>query len=224
MNEHHTDPGEDRLRDRLRAADPASSLPPAGPERTARLLEATMTDDVDRLARSRAAAPTEGARGRGPLTWLVAGAAVVVIAGAAVFTVTAADDDEPELPSAQETLRAPSGRADVTELSAAAAPGRCAVPTPAALARQELAFEGTVQGVDEDVVVLAPTTFFAGPETDLVEVQAPAAQLDLLLDTVPFQVGRSYLVAASGGRVSLCGLTGPATPDLERLYDDAFAR
>lgn len=224
MSEPHEH--DEQLRSRLRAGDPASSLPPADPSAVARLLEDTMSHDAQRpadlddLAESRAA----GARDRGPLTWLVAAAAAVVIVGAGIFTLVGRDADSTEqLATAEDRIQPSSPPVSVTTLAAGApAGGRCMVPTAEVLARQEIAFEGAVQEVEEGTVVLAPSTFYAGQETDLVELQAPAPQLELLLDAVPFEEGRSYLVAGSGGRVTLCGFTGPRTERLAGLYEDAF--
>ena len=84
---------DDELRDRLRAADPAASLPPADPERVARLLEDVMSTELTTENRE------TGTRDRGPLTWLVAAAAVVVIAGIGLFAFLA-HDDEPAPPTA----------------------------------------------------------------------------------------------------------------------------
>ena len=72
------------LRDRLRAADPASSLPPADPTRVARLLEDTMNSSTEDDVLTTESRET-GTHGRSPLTWLVAAAAVVLIAGVALF-------------------------------------------------------------------------------------------------------------------------------------------
>ncbi len=71
----------DELRARLRAADPASSLPRSDPDRVARLLEDTMSHPQTPESSA------DGTRQRSPLTWLVAAAAVVIIAGVGVFAV-----------------------------------------------------------------------------------------------------------------------------------------
>ena len=65
----------DELRARLRAADPASSLPRPDPDRVARLLEDTMSHPQTPESGA------DGTRQRSPLTWLAAAAAVVIIAG-----------------------------------------------------------------------------------------------------------------------------------------------
>ncbi|WP_121258392.1 hypothetical protein [Nocardioides ferulae] len=206
------------LRARLRGADPAASLPPADPDRVARLLEATMRDHTtDELSETR----ESGTRGRSPLTWAVAAAAVVLIGGVATFAMVGSGDDQTEPPIAggSPTLAEPS----VTVLAAPEPDaGRCMVPNAEALAGQSLAFEGTVTEIADGVVVLEPERFYTGEVTDLVEVQAPASELQALLGAVQFEVDGDYLVSATDGRVTLCGFSGPATDDLRALYDEAF--
>ncbi|MGH3308517.1 MAG: hypothetical protein ACRDOX_12610, partial [Nocardioides sp.] len=76
----------DELRARLRAADPASSLPRPDPDRVARLLEDTMSHPETAESRD------DPARQRSPLTWLVAAAAVVIIAGVGAFVFMNRED------------------------------------------------------------------------------------------------------------------------------------
>ena len=207
------------LRARLRASDPAASLPPADPDRVARLLEATMTQHptLDEPQETR----ESGTRGRSPLTWAVAAAAAVIIGGVAMFALVGGGDDATEPPIAGDspTLAEPS----VTVLAAPEpAAGRCMVPNADALAGQSLAFEGTVTEITDSVVVLEPEHFYTGDVTDLVEVQAPTPDLRALLGAVEFEVGGHYLVSATDGRVTLCGFSGRATDDLRALYEEAF--
>ena len=207
---------DDELRARLHAADPASSLPPADPSRVARLLEDTMSssDDGDLMTRSR----ETGTHGRNPLTWLVAAAAVLLIAGAGAFGLMKHDSGTPAPGST-------TADSTVTELSApAATSAKCMVPSAAVLGQASLAFEGTVQEVTDDQVVLDPTNFYAGDVTDLVTVSASTADLQALVGAVDFQEGRTYLVSATDGQVSLCGLSGPYSADLAALYQEAFPR
>src|SRR3954454_23961781 len=117
MSEH--DEHDARLLARLHAADPASSLPPADPDGAARLLEDVMSTELTTENRE------TGTRNRGPLTWLVAAAAVLIIAGVGVFAVLNHDDDPAAPPTAQHA-------STVTELSPpapAAYSARCLVPT-----------------------------------------------------------------------------------------------
>lgn len=219
-----TDHRDDALRALLRTGDPASSLPTADPARVARLLEDTMSHDtLSPQTRE------TGARGRGPLTWLVAAAAAAVILGVGLFAVLGDDArDDGQVPAAgdagpADTDGGGSSEETVTALTAPAGQaGRCMVPKPEVVAQQDVAFEGTVTSIEDGTVVLDPSTFYAGPETDVVTVEAPAEALQQLLVAVDFQVGETYLVSATGGQVTLCGFTGPVTPALESLYAEAF--
>lgn len=215
---------DDELLARLRASDPASSLPPAAPDGVARLLEDTMSNDV--VTESRAS----GTHGPGPRTWLVAAAAAVVIAGAGAFAVLGGGDDDP-VPSADPSSAsdpasdpAPSADTSVTELTApGATPARCMVPSAEAMADNPVAFDGTVQSIEGAVVTLAPTTWYAGEATDLVTVEAPSDELRTLLVSVDFREGERYLVTASaGGQVMICGFSAPYSPGLAGVYAEAF--
>src|SRR3954451_21542616 len=99
----------DELRDRLQASDPAASLPPDGPDRGARLLEDVMSTELTTENRE------TGTHDRSRLTWLVAAAALVIIAGVGLFAVTNLNDGS-GTPTASDspTATAPT----VTRLSA----------------------------------------------------------------------------------------------------------
>jgi hypothetical protein len=210
---------DEQLRDQLRALDPAASLPPAEPAWVARLLEDTMSDDLDYdIPETRAT----GVHERSRLTWLVAAAAVILIAGVSAFVLVqrGADEDVPAAGPGGE----PADPTTVTSLSAPpdAGTAKCAVPTADILAQQGLAFDGVVDDISDGTVTLTPTMFYAGDPTDIVRVEAPPAELEGLLLFVDFQVGQRYLVSAADGQVSLCGYSGAWTPELEQLYVEAF--
>ena len=217
---------DDELRALLAAADPAHALAPADPAGLAALLEDTMSHDTESRVESR----TEH---RNPVTWLVAAAAVLTIAGVGAFGLSRMGDDRPgiqagDAPSASQSTEAPdteptAAAPAVTELRApATTDARCAAPTPELLAAQELAFGGTVTAVDGDTVTISTTTVYAGDVGEQVQVTAPSAAMYSLIDAVQFEVGGDYLVSASGGVVSVCSFSGPASPSLQRLYDKAF--
>ena len=211
----------DELRARLRAADPASSLPRSDPDRVARLLEDTMSQSDS--PESRAA----GARQRSPLTWLVAAAAVVIIAGVGVFVMMNRTEDPGSSVAGSEPTDSASA-SDTTELrapGAEATSGRCLPPTADLLAQADVAFEGTVEQVDDSLVTLRTTRWYTGEPTDLVTVQGPSEELQQLLVAVDFQDGGRYLVAASDrGQVMVCGFSSDFSPRLQRLYDQAFGQ
>src|SRR4051794_38922209 len=156
---------DDDLFDRLRAGDPASSLPPADPSRVARLLEDVMSTELTTENRE------TGTRDRGPLTWLVAAAAVLIIAGVGLFAVLAHDEDPTAPPTAGDGPPVPEPSAPSPSAYAA----RCMVPNAELLSRQTLAFDGTVTTIADGVVTLTVEEWYAGGPTDLVRVQPPAA-------------------------------------------------
>lgn len=208
---------DDELLARLRAADPASTLPPAAPDRVARLLEETMSNDV--LTESR----ETGTRRRGPLTWLVAAAAVVVIAGAGVFFLVNGDDD-PVTAADPEPTSPASTDGTVTELTApGGTQGRCMLPSAEAMAGNEVAFDGIVQSIEGDLVTLAPSEWYAGDPTDLVSVEAPGEAMQALVVSVKFEEGGRYLVtSADGEELMVCGFSAPYTAGLASMYTEAF--
>jgi hypothetical protein len=203
---------DDQLRARLRDADPAASLPPADPDRVSRLLEDAMALDTETESRQ------TGFRGRSRLTWLVAAAAVVLIALGVAYAVL-------RQPLTTVPLEEAAPAPDTLELalSDASAAGRCMTPTPATLGRAEVAFDGEVASVSDGRVVLRPTQFYAGGPADQVEVaQASQSRQDLILG-VRFEEGSRYLVAANGGDVMVCGFSGGYDEELADLYAQAFA-
>ena len=201
----------DELRDRLQAADPASSLPPADPTRVARLLEDVMSTELTTENRE------TGTRHRGPLTWMVAAAAVVVIAAGGILGVRALTGDEPgpaapQAEPASITLAVPDN----------AGASKCMVPNAEALAAADVAFDGTVTAINGDDVVLTPMTWYAGGPADTVVVEAPSEEMQEVASGVSFQVGGRYLVSAVDDRVTLCGFSAPYDAQLAALYAQAF--
>ena len=213
MTDHRDDDPE--LFARLRDADPSEHLPPADPDRVARLLEDIMSDDTMTESRE------TGTRNRSPLTWLVAAAAVALIAAAAVFALLPRGSD-PATPTAGSgpTTAAPT----VTELTMpAAAAGRCMVPNARILQNAAYALDGTVTGIDQGVVTLQVDQWYAGGESELVEVDQGSADMAALVLDPRFEVGERFLVAGSQeGAVMVCGFSGRYTPELADLYEQAF--
>jgi len=208
---------DDELFDRLRAADPAASLPPADPDRVARFLEEAMTDDT--LTESR----ETGTHHRSPLTWLVAAAAAVLIAGAgagAFALLNTGDDTTP--PTAGGEPTAPEST--VTELTMpGATAGRCMVPNAGLLSQAAYAVDAEAISVADGVVTLDATEWYAGNPTDQVEVDQSSADMQALIGATEFEEGQRYLVAGTeGGQVMVCGFSGAYTDTLAALYSEAF--
>lgn len=228
---------DDDLRALLRGGDPASSLPPAEPAALASLLEDIMSADLD----VRPAAPDHadsggratGTHGRNRLTWLVAAAATAVIAGLGGYAVSGLGDDGSQAPTAGDS-RTPSDdtsltagapvAGETTALTATVPQGRCAAPDASFIAAADQAFLGTVTAIDGDVVTISTTDVYSGAVGETVQVTAFQSSFPAMVQSVSFKVGQSYLVSATDGMVSMCGLSGPASGDLSKLYDQAFVR
>jgi hypothetical protein len=214
---HDPDLSNAELRTRLRAADPAAVLPQAEPDQVDGLLRRVTEEDLRET----------GTRRRNPLTWLVAAAAVVVIAAGVAVWVNESNRGHTDgglLADPAPTTAAPGPQATSELTVAAAGAGRCIMPTPALLAAKPIAFAGTVVGVADGVATLRPTTVFAGQVADEVTVRgAVAPDTGGAVEGDPaFEAGEDYLVAVDDGQVIGCGLSGPVTPGLQRLYTTAF--
>lgn len=101
---------------------------------------------------------------------------------------------------------------------------KCAMPSAETLATFDTAFEGTVTSIDDGMVTLSVDQWYAGDEAGTVTVEAPSQALEDLLLAVDFTEGRTYLVSATDGRVTLCGFTAETSPELQALYDEAYVR
>jgi len=212
MTDHGPD---DELFARLRDADPAASLPATDPHRVVRFLEDAMSHDtqLDTVTESRGT----GAHGRSPLTWLVAAAAVVLIAAAGLLTFIDLGDDPTTPPTA-------GSEPTVTELTMpGATAGRCMVPNATLLSGAAYAVDAEAVSITDGVVTLAPTEWYAGDPTDRVEVDQSSADMQALIGATEFEEGQRYLVAGTDdGQVMVCGFSGPYTDELAALYSQAF--
>ncbi len=220
---------DDDLRALLRGGDPAGSLSPADPAALAILMEDIMSADLDVRPDADEGSRATGTHGRNRLTWLVAAASVAAIAAVGSFTISGLGGNSPpqagpKSPPAVAELNAPIA-GQTTDLTAKAPDGRCvAEPTAAMLAQYDQAFEGTVTAITGNMVTLEATDVYQGDVGETVQVSAPPAGLDALINQTQFQVGGTYLVSAFGGSVSMCGFSGPASGDLQKLFKEAFVR
>ena len=190
------------LRRRLRRADPAAEVDPAAARRLEQITETIMSSSIS----TPAPAGTEGdaRRPRWILSVALTGAAAAIAAAVVIGT---------------------GGGASPTRFVAPEAVGpatSCAVLTAEGLAMNEVAFAATVTSVDGDEVALAVTERFRGEVTDEVIV-AQGTDPNLEYSTGEFVEGEDYLVAITDGAAASCGLTGPESPELRALYDEAFS-
>ncbi|MET7280325.1 hypothetical protein ABZS29_18960 [Kribbella sp. NPDC005582] len=188
---------DNELLARLTAADPASRAPRPDLDR---LLEDTMTAGTEPR-------PTTTRRRWVPAA---AAAAVLIAAGAVVWGSNGNDDPVAAPPAVRLTM-------------AGGATGKCRAPEIADFKDLPVAFEGQVTAIKGDLVTLKVAHWYRGGPADTVEVQSMPEDVATLLG-VDFSIGDSYLVSAADGQVSTCGHSGPADPDLRRLYEEAFPK
>jgi hypothetical protein len=100
--------------------------------------------------------------------------------------------------------------------------GRCRPPSAQVLAGALTAFDGEVRSIEDDLVTLTVTEWYAGKPTDLVVVQAPPGQMQALVGAVDFEEGERFLVAARQDGLMVCGLSAPYDAELAALYAEAF--
>lgn len=155
---------------------------------------------------------------------------VLLLALSGLSACGADDSDASATDTASETTsESPTGAgsdssAAPVELTAdAATAGKCAVPSAETLGTFDTAFAGTVTSLEDGTATLEVDQWYAGGEGGTVTVTTPTRDLAALLMAVELEKGKSYLVSATDGRVTLCGFTGEVTPELQALYDEAFA-
>lgn len=198
---------DDALRDRLRAADPASGAAPLDPtwfDSTMEYLMTTHTNPTDtntattarRSGRPRWLAPAAGATGAAA----IAAIAIPLALGAGgASAVTALDlPGDPGL-----------------------AAGSCPVISAEVVAMNDTAVAATVLSIEGDTVILEVTERFAGDVDDRLSLtQVEATDGDF--SGVPFTVGDAFLIGATDGTVALCGVTGVDDANLRSIYLEAF--
>lgn len=195
---------DDDLRAALSRLDPAPrSVPPLSPE----LLERTMTTTVEP-----AVEPTPPA-GRSPRLLAAAAAVLLAVAGGA-YLLTSGSDTEPDAEPVELALPG----ADTTMMSC--------LPISegvSALQAMQVAFAGTATAVSEEQVELEVDRWYRGGEAGTVVLRNAPEMQQALVGATRFEVGEDYLVSAGEDRtVSVCGLSGPATPELQAVYDEAY--
>lgn len=188
------------LREQLSAADPARAIAPLPETWLDHRMEQIMTE-----TKTAPAAPERSAR----RAWvpLVGIAAALAIGAAIVVPLTLGGSPT------TEQLAQPEG--------GGISSGSCLAVTPEGLLAQEQAFAARVITVDGNTVTLEVTERFAGEVADRVEVQQVEA-ITSDFSGVPFELGKSYLVAAGDATIRGCGLSGTDSPELRAIYDAAF--
>ncbi|MCW2636289.1 MAG: hypothetical protein JWQ99_2656 [Blastococcus sp.] len=208
------------LRTRLSRIDPAPAGSPVDPvtsPRASELMERAMQADhmqTDRMQTDHMqtidppAPPDELAPRRRRRPLLLAAAAAVLIAlvggGSALW-----NRDAPSTGDPSSTL--------ALELPAPDATASCKVFDVDVLAQMPVALAGTVATVEPGQVALDVDHWYRGGTADRVTIAVREN-----MDGVDFRTGGRYLISAIDGTVTSCGLSGAATPELERAFAEAF--
>ena len=204
----------DELRERLRRIDPvpeSTAMEPPTTSASRTRLENVMRTEIP-TEPARSDDRTAGADPRRRRTaWVAAAAALVLVAGVAA-AVIGGDDDTGEVAS---------GPALELDLGASDTMASCMPVEARFLADMPVAFAGTADTVEGELVTLTVDRWYAGGDADRVVLRSPAG-MEALIEGVTFEPGRRYLVSATGGTVNFCGYSGPATPELTALYEEAF--
>lgn len=202
----------DDLRKRLAELDPMHSGVPTKPTTSAssrELLENIMSTPT----KERVDGGTAPRR-----TWTIAVAAVAALVLAIAGSLALTGDGEPVTTIAGgPALELNAGADDPMAM--------CIVFSAEELERTaEIAFGGTVTSVDGSRVTLTVDSWFrGGDEPSSVVLNAPQG-MEALIGGIPFEVGGQYLISARDGNVNYCGFSGPATPELQSAFDEAFTQ
>lgn len=217
---------DEQLRSRIAASDPMHDgvpIEPADSPSARHLLEAIMSTELD--TDTTQPAPDENVLALEPRrkrwTMVALGAAAVgalAVAGAAVGGVF--DGGEPNVADDPPAVEEPS----VLELSGGdvdPAMMSCLAVDATIIAESPVAFRGVVDAVEADTITLTVDEWYRGGDADVVTITAPLG-MEALIGGIAFEVGQPYLISAYDGVVSYCGMSGPATPELQQMYDAAF--
>lgn len=220
---------DNELRDRIARTNPvassATTQPVTSPGAQA-LLEEIMNTPLTSEPRATNHEHTSATRP----WWMTAGAAAAVVAVVAVGVglLTRGDDGStadapPPIGSTVPEPTAAPGKLKVIELTTGVddAMASCAVLDPTIVATAPVAFRGTADMVEGEIVTLTIDHWYVGGDAQVATLVAPAG-MEALIGGIAFEPGTSYIVAAYDGVVSYCGMTGEATPELEAIYSAAF--
>ena len=207
---------DEDLRARLSRLDPVGAEVPVDPVTSPRAAEL-----MERIMQSTDTAPpidlSTARRRRRPARWLAAVAAAAAVA-AVVWVGVGADgggDDRPGGPEAN----APTTLA--LSLPSADSASSCVAFDVVYLREMPVAFAGTATSVGSGQVTIDVDRWYRGGDAGRVTLAVHDGQ-SVALDGVDFRQGERYLVTATNGTVNGCGFSGPASPQLEAAYGEAF--
>lgn len=197
---------DEHLARRLREIDPARGVAPLTEHRIEEIMSSTLTPGMsgDPQTTDRADIATRRRR-----LGIVGGLAS---AAAAAAIVTAVVVSQP----------APGGTLALSLAETTGTETACIPIAPEWLAESEVAFEGRVTGIDGSTVTLEVLQQYSGEAVRTATI--PQGTDDLIELTIGrLELGGTYLISATDGVIMTCGFSGPSTPELKSVYEEAFS-
>ncbi len=196
---------DEHLASRLRRLDPARNVAPLPEHRIEEIVMNSITTP-DTAEQPHDAVERNARRRRLGIVAALAGAA------AAAAIVTAVVVSQP----------APGGTLALSLAETDGIQTACIPIAPEWLAESEVAFEGRVTGIDGSTVTLEVLQQYSGEAVRTATI--PQGTDDLIELTIGrLELGGTYLISATDGVVMTCGFSGPSTPELKAVYEEAFS-
>jgi hypothetical protein len=214
------------LRTRLAGIDPARPGGPASaagptPEQVQERIMATTEHPIERTSARDDGPPAD--MGRGTRTrWLAAAAALVLVAAGVAGALALSGPDA----TTTTTTKAPPTAVTLAMPGGGTVRGSCIRFDVQFLRDMPVALAGTVTSITDTAVTLRVDKWYRASadqqRAEVVTLAVPSGQTSVALDGVDFSKGARYLLAATNGTVNGCGFSGPADPQLEAAYAEAF--
>lgn len=145
--------------------------------------------------------------------------ALVLAIGALVAIVAFATGDDPDQP---DTGASPDAAPLELALPGSDLMASCLPLEAELMSTMSPAFAATAVAVEGELVTLDVDRWYAGDGPDTVVLRAQHGA-EALIQGFDFELGGQYLITAAEGTVNFCGYSGPATPELQAVFDQAFA-
>jgi hypothetical protein len=212
----------DDLERRLHAVDPCPrDVPVEGADTPSAqaLMRSIMDTHID--LESPPSEPRRGQR-RVITAALGAAAAAVLLVGGFVLFADDGDSDPVAAPTNPATTVSPTVPSEPVVATYSLPAGdlttqMCLPVADSIIPPNAVAFGGTVASVDANGVTIDVDHWYTDGDADQVVLQG-GTDVSVALDGVEFVAGDRYLVTVIDDTVSICGVSGPATPELEQLY------
>ena len=211
-----SDISDDDLRARLSRIDPAPAGTPVDPVTSPRARERVerIMQTLDTPSSGTPSDELAARRRRRPLLLAAAGGVAALVGGALVLG--GGFNEQQTLPIAEDPTTTLALEAPGDALSAS-----CMIFSVDVLREMPVALGGTVTAVEPGSVTLDVDRWYRGGDADVVTISVPENN-SVALDGVDLRSGERYLPTATDGTVNGCGYSGPAGPELEQAYAEAF--